>query len=111
MTTNNIYKETLAAIKKSKKLREKNNPAISELIPDDIYEYTYKKPDLSYIYYIQLHGKCLSEKAKIEKDGYIFTQVRHIPKSNKKLSRTICNKCNTQLNPREAKIIVEEQKQ
>lgn len=81
--------------------------------PEDIYEYTVKRADSDTISdWIMVHGKCVDKQlATLETSGYVALPTRHILKSDKHLSRTVCIECGEQLNAALAKELLKEQRE
>lgn len=66
---------------------------------EDIYEYTYKLPDLDHVSYTRFHIKCFKEGSSQLIDwGYVFTKTGYYPKSNDMYAAVMCNYCKVQLN-------------
>lgn len=97
------YTELMAKIKKTAKLGDDIRKSIGQASPlvekpDDMYEYSYKKPDLENKNWKIFHGKCFEDGSKQLKDwGYLFTQVYHYPKTNKAFAGVRCSHCDGHL--------------
>lgn len=98
-------KDVLAAIKKTSQLKDKIRAELgldkdksATKIPDDIYQFEYKKPDLETRSWTSFHGKCIDAGQKQLLDwGYEFLQIGHISQSDKSRAGAVCNHCNIQL--------------
>jgi hypothetical protein len=105
-------KEVLAAIKKTKGMREKINKelgiktATDVDVMEDIYDFSFKKPDAeedSRGGYILLHGRCVQAgTAELKEWGYEFIRERHFDKKNGGSCFVKCEHCGERLDEKRA---------
>lgn len=107
--------EILKAIGRTQILKDKIHaelgitPISKEQSSEDMYEFSYKKPDLNHVSYIILHGKCIGEGQKeLLSWGYVFTQLRTFPAKDKTFCRVSCQFCKKLLDEAEAKKYLQE---
>lgn len=76
----------------------------SNLVDDSIYFYELRMPDFNSLIYLRFHGKCVNlGLEKYISIGYIPTVTHSIKSNDLDRSRTTCQHCNQQLNPKLAK--------
>lgn len=109
--------EVLKTIGRTQELKDRIHaelgitPVSSTRAAENMYEFTYKKPDLSHVSYIILHGKCIGKgQEQLLSWGYVFTQVRVFPVDDKTFCRVRCQFCKKQLDEKEAARVTEEKR-
>ncbi len=111
-------KEVLDAIERTKGMKDRIHKelgiksVVAVQSPEDMYEFSYKKPDLESRSYMITHGKCADKaQAELISWGYEFTQIRHFPLSDKTWCRVRCVGCGKQLDEKEAIKLEKERKE
>lgn len=84
------------------KIRKGMGIKLKDAVPDnadDMYEYSYKQPDLEHIGYLIVHGKCFEAGTSgLRSWGYEFVQEKHFPKDDKTYVGVKCTGCGELMN-------------
>lgn len=111
-------KDVLAAIRKTEKLKEKILKDIGltsvdkDIIPENMYEFTYKKPDEESFKarnYVIFHGKCKDAGfQKRAEYGLDYLLTRTFEANDKKHCRVRCMHCKERLDEKTANALAAE---